>query len=197
MPTGYTQDLYYGEKEVSFPEFALKCARAFGALIYMRDEPMDAPVRENTVSSYYRERLDRAERNFADVSSWTMQRAAAEAGKSCRQARDLREQMNAEARERRARFEAMLRQVTEWLPPTSDHADLKRFMAEQLSRAIEDECYELPVPEPVTPQEYRSKRLTNAECELAYARKDLAEEKERTVKRNEWLRALRSSLENS
>ena len=38
MPTGYTLDLYNG-KDITFEEFVLKCARAFGALIDMRDEP--------------------------------------------------------------------------------------------------------------------------------------------------------------
>lgn len=37
MPTGYTSPLYEG-KEISFEQFALRCARNFGALVMMRDE---------------------------------------------------------------------------------------------------------------------------------------------------------------
>jgi len=37
MPTGYTADLNDG-KQVTFQEFTMKCARAFGALIEMRDD---------------------------------------------------------------------------------------------------------------------------------------------------------------
>ena len=43
MPTGYTYDLYDG-KDIEFPDFVMKCARAFGALIEIRDDPMDAAI---------------------------------------------------------------------------------------------------------------------------------------------------------
>ena len=52
MPTGYTLELYDG-KDITFEEFVLKCARAFGALINMRDEPRDAPIPERFEPSYY------------------------------------------------------------------------------------------------------------------------------------------------
>lgn len=39
MPTGYTDKIYRGEPQ-TFPEFAARSARAFGALISMRDEPL-------------------------------------------------------------------------------------------------------------------------------------------------------------
>lgn len=41
MPTGYTADLM--EKGMEFKPFVLQCARAFGALITMRDDSLDAP----------------------------------------------------------------------------------------------------------------------------------------------------------
>lgn len=45
MPTGYTSPLYEG-KEISFEQFALRCARNFGALVMMREEPLDTPIPE-------------------------------------------------------------------------------------------------------------------------------------------------------
>ena len=36
MPTGYTHELHEGE-EISFEKFVMSCARAFGALVLMRD----------------------------------------------------------------------------------------------------------------------------------------------------------------
>lgn len=44
MPTGYTADLM--EKGMEFKPFVLQCARAFGALITMRDDSLDAPIPE-------------------------------------------------------------------------------------------------------------------------------------------------------
>lgn len=40
MPTGYTDAIKDG---ISFNQFILSCARAFGALITMRDEPSSVP----------------------------------------------------------------------------------------------------------------------------------------------------------
>lgn len=45
MATGYTCDVSDG-KITTLRDFALRCARAFGALITMRDEPFDAPIPE-------------------------------------------------------------------------------------------------------------------------------------------------------
>ncbi len=40
MPSGYTENIYYGKK-VAFKDFALGCARAFGACVMQRDDPAD------------------------------------------------------------------------------------------------------------------------------------------------------------
>lgn len=50
MPTGYTYPVCEG-KITEFPDFALSCARAFGALISMREEPMDAPLPDEIAAS--------------------------------------------------------------------------------------------------------------------------------------------------
>src|SRR5688572_14375055 len=56
MPTGYTSTLM--EKGQSFPEFTMLCARAFGALIEMRDESLDATIPEKfEPSDYYTDRI--------------------------------------------------------------------------------------------------------------------------------------------
>lgn len=92
MPTGYTQDLADG-KDVTFEQFAMKCARAFGALIEMRDEPMDAEIpKKFTTPPYYSERLERARARVTEVNSWTQQQAAAEADKAHAEAVEYREQ---------------------------------------------------------------------------------------------------------
>ncbi len=51
MPTGYTAILM--EKGQTFQEFIMGCARAFGALIEMRDSPNDAPIPDKFEPSDY------------------------------------------------------------------------------------------------------------------------------------------------
>jgi len=52
MPTGYTYPVVEG-KITEFSDFALSCARAFGALITMRDDPHDTPIPETFEPSDY------------------------------------------------------------------------------------------------------------------------------------------------
>lgn len=54
MPTGYTHKIKDG---MTFKEYALRCARNFGALMDMRDDPMDAPIPIFTPSGYHEEKL--------------------------------------------------------------------------------------------------------------------------------------------
>ena len=42
MPTSYTEVLF--ERDQSFRDFALRCARGIGFLADMRDKPLDAPI---------------------------------------------------------------------------------------------------------------------------------------------------------
>jgi hypothetical protein len=61
MPTGYTAKLYDGDQK--FQDFAMECARAFGALIEMRDEPMNAKIPETfEPSEHHVNGLERAKK---------------------------------------------------------------------------------------------------------------------------------------
>ena len=56
MPSGYTENIYYG-KEVAFKDFALGCARAFGACVMQRDDPADEKPKIMPEESYHTEEL--------------------------------------------------------------------------------------------------------------------------------------------
>lgn len=45
MPTGYTSIIDDNEN-VTFKEYALRCARGFGALMHLRDESLDKEITE-------------------------------------------------------------------------------------------------------------------------------------------------------
>lgn len=63
MPTGYTADLTL---DTPFERFAMRCARAMGACVMMRDDPMDAPIPDKwEPDDYYRKRLEDAKAKLA------------------------------------------------------------------------------------------------------------------------------------
>ena len=86
MPTGYTLDLY-DVKDITFEEFALRCARAFGALISMRDEPIDAPIPERfEPSDYHLKELEKAKKRLKEVKKWNEETAEQEAVRAYQEA---------------------------------------------------------------------------------------------------------------
>lgn len=139
MASGYT----YGVKDgtvTSFRDFAQTCARAFGANILMRDEPLGASIREYEPNTYHRDELERAKARLYDAERMTLE----EAGHLAAAAQNKALKALAESREAWAlelvRYNQMLAAARAWEPPTPDHEGLKRFMIEQLEESIRRDC---------------------------------------------------------
>jgi hypothetical protein len=198
MPTGYTSDLYEG-KDVSFPEFAMRCARAFGALVQMRDMPPDAPIPDQFAPhSYHKEALERAQRQLEEVTSWDAKEAERGAERSHQEL--LKETLKGKVSSRalKKRYETMLEKVATWEPPTSDHERLKQYMTEQLQQSLDFDCatslyYELPAR--LTGEEYREQQIAAAQRDIEYHSEQYTGEVERAEERTEWVKQLRESLE--
>lgn len=198
MPTGYTSDLYEG-KDITVRDFILRCARGMGALIMMRDDPMDAPIRTFEPSDYHAKAIEKARARLdelADMHPDEIRRQAEDAHlkayNSWRERRDDKLVM-------RGRYEDMLNQVKAWHPPTPDHEGLRKFMIEQLTTSIEFDCSvtpsrfdEPPVREP--DGAWFTKQVEKAQHDLVYHVEEDAKERARTAERNAWVQALMESL---
>lgn len=77
MPTGYTAGVMDGTI-TEFKDYALQCARNFGALITLRDDPLspDLPVLE--VGDYYEQHVKDAERELKRLSKMSSDQAEIE-----------------------------------------------------------------------------------------------------------------------
>ena len=79
MPTGYTAWI---EEGATFEEFILGCARAFGACISMRDEPLSKQIPEQfKESSYDKEKVQEYIELLKKYESMTIEQAEIEAEK--------------------------------------------------------------------------------------------------------------------
>ena len=196
MPTGYTADLYEG-KDISFEEFVLQCARAFGALIEMRDSSMDAPIPEEFhPSDYHKTALDKARMRLSEVERWSLEDAEREQDKMHAASVKAHEEANIERANREERYAAMLEKVRNWEPPSS-HTRLKEFMIEQLEQSIDFDCrgYEQFAPKPkVSPFEYKQKEKAAAAKNVEYHATKYKKEVDRAHERTNWVRDLRDSL---
>ena len=194
MPTGYTLDLFDG-KDVTFEEFVLKCARAFGALIDMRDEPMDAPIPERLEpSDHHLKELEKAKRRLKEIRKWNEEKAEQEAERAYREALKEREEFIKKNKLIRKRYEDMLSKVQKWKPPTIEHVNLKQFMIQQLVESIEYDCFIPEMPQRLSGEEYKEQQIKKALSDIDYHEREYAEEVNRVYERNKWLLSLRESL---
>ena len=197
MPSGYTYKIHDGEP-VTFPEFVMSCARAFGALVVMRDDPADAPIPDKfTVAPWYAERVAKARDDLAKAREMTDDDAVRLAAEENESHADSIKRINGTAAAVRQRYDKMMAEVAAWQPPTEEHEDLKRFMTEQLQQSWEFDGVpytgtEQPVLDAPT---YRAQKIDQAVRELRYAEKSYDEEVDRVAKRNAWVSELRRSLE--
>ena len=199
MPTGYTAKLCNGEQ--SFKDFALQCARAFGATIAMRDDPSDNDIPERfEPSTYHKDELDKTEKHLKAIEKMTAKQLDAAAEKEYLKAKSRAENKLLKERETQQRLIAMQDSVSNWQPPTGEHQGLKDFMLEQLETTIKfdgDTSYserELQSLTKLSGEEWKQKELRAARKRIAYHTKEWGLELERTENRNLWVAELRESL---
>jgi len=195
MPTGYTAPVVDGEV-TEFKDFALRCARAFGALISMRDEPLSAPIRDEVDGDegYYKERLNEDIALLAKLEAMTLEDAAVESEKDYQTIgkwhRESIERLTAE----NDRLKAMEAKVFAWEPPTRDHQEMKNFMLEQLRISYNDTSFYSKDLVKQTPIEWLHNKITETKKEIKRYTKEAEKEAERIASRNKWIKELKESL---
>lgn len=193
MPTAYTASVVDGNV-TDFKQFALSCARAFGALIEMRDEPMDAPIPDELkADTYYEKRLAESKKRLAEIQVMTDADADALANEEYREILRTHAENLARQTEEKVRIGMMLAKVRAWSPPTEDHAGLKSFMIEQLTISMPYESTS-PPPMLLNGAAWRKQETDRLAKDIVYQSIKALKESERSIGRHEWLRQLRNSL---
>lgn len=196
MPTGYTHDVQTG-KITDFREFAMSCAKAFGACITMRDDPADKPIPDEfeADTKYYDERIADALEAVARISSMSGEDCEKEAFTDFQQNVADFEKQAKENEVERLRYKRMLADVRAWTPPTKDHQGMKSFMEKQLLESIDWDCgHKGKYPDRETGEEWRDREFSESERNLTRSTKSRDDELKRTNTRNRWVKDLRESL---
>lgn len=196
MPTGYTDCIKGG---ISVRDFILRCSRAMGALIMMREESSDAPIPDRfEPSDYHSKKLNEIEKELASIKSMSNARADSEALNEYNEKVSRNEKCIRENLELREKYTKMLTAISLWKPPTPDHKGLKEFMQKQIYGSIDFDCdtkyYENQTITKLTGQQWKEKRLKTLLKDFSYHNKENLEEIERTESRNAWIKQLKDSL---
>ena len=196
MPTGYTADVADGNI-TDFTEYALQCARNFGACIMLRDEPLSSEIPEFQPSDYNANALAEAEKTLSQFlamkESQRREVHAAEHAKNIEAA----ERGIAEKAEQRHRYEAMLAKARAFKSPSPDHDNYAKFLVSQLEESIQWDCgtsYYDELKQPIAFEAWQSKNINELQRDIEYHRNAHREEEERTASRNRWVRQLKESL---
>ena len=193
MPTGYTAAVVDG-KITEFPEFALSCARASGALIMMRDDPMDAPIPDELKPEpYSKNQLEKAKARLAELNAMTAEQVQSACENAYATAQAGYDAYEARCEEEDRRLKVMLGKVDLWEPPTANHVEMKKFMIDQLTISMRG-SYRSEPPVLLSPPEWHEAEIKQAMKDVAYHAGEHAKEIERAQGRTEWLKALRSSF---
>jgi len=198
MPTGYTAYIEDGEITKG-KDFLLKCARAFGACIDMRDDSLSVDIpAELKPSTYHKEALERAYLELEKYKTMTLEEAQnildedyINNQKSCRESIIKNSQIQ-------ERYSKVRKEIEDWTPPTSEHYNLKKFALEQIDISMNhnmEDYYKKELVKPKkTAEEYITTMIEGAADNIKYHLKNWNEEVKRTDERNKWINDLRDSL---
>lgn len=191
MPTGYTTDIYNG-KDISFRDFALTCARAFGACIMQRDDSIDEKPKIMLEESYHSKKLDELGKFKKPTKTQYCNYIKKEIAYYKESIRKDKELQTAYAKK--------IKEAQDWNPPTPDHEGLKKFMIAQLTESMQFDCgndfYEskLKVLNKMTYNDYFLQEKQEHKRSVEYHTACLEKDLDIIRQRNKWIQDLYNSL---
>jgi hypothetical protein len=199
MPSGYTDQI---SKGITFEQYALSCARAFGACAEMRDEPFDKAIpAEFKPSTYHKDEFIKSQNELMKLEKMTIKEASALA----KQDKDKSVMYNTETIKEKTKlldkYVKMLTKVEMWNSPSKDHDEFKKFMREQIKQSIEYDCntkyYEESVAKPLTGKEWLKLRIADAKKEIKYHAEEYVKAVKSAESRTKWVNLLRESIKGN
>ncbi len=194
MPTGYTAAIANG---ITFRQYAMDCAKAFGALITMRDEPANAEIPEKfEPSKYHIDKITAAENELKELRAMDDSEAEKRARLEFEQELESHQKYVNDKSELKDKYLAMLKQVKIWQPPTSEHVEYKNFMIQQIEQSIDFDCTTTYLSKPAlkSGRVWLNGKIDRALKDLEYHKEENRKEIERAEGRTAWVNALRNSL---
>lgn len=195
MPTGYTAGVADGTV-TEFKDYALMCARNFGACIMLRDEPLSSVIPEFQPSSWNEGQLEATRKEYEKWCEMIMEERLALYHREIEEKKKRNAAYRQEVAEKKERYSAMLEKAKKFNPPTAEHREYAKFIVEQLEESIQFDCSGWCHEDESLPfDEWERKRSESLVERIGYHAKKWEEEKAMTESRNNWIRRLREAIE--
>ena len=197
MPTGYTAAI---KDDISFEDFVLRCARAFGSCVHQIDSNASERPKLRTPNEYYKEKLKEAETLLETLNKMGGSNRI-EYGKSeiQKDIDDFRKNMN-DVILLKTKYENMLNSINNWTPPTPEHIELKKFMIDQITQSIKFDCNvsyyieKLDKLSKENPLDRYNMNLNRVISDIKFFEDSCNEELSKVSEANKWILDLYSSL---
>jgi hypothetical protein len=197
LKTGYIHNMI--DNNLNFKDFVFSCARAFGHLVMMRDDPMNAPIPDKFEhDTYHAKELAKAKKKYKALSAMNKDEQLAHGKKAKAWLVKMYKENLKLAEKEYKKITTMLAKVENWEVPTPEHLPLKNFMIEQLGQS-NDMTYEKEAVEQAearTEQSFYDNDLDMSKRDIEYHKEKQKQELERTNAKNDWIKALKESVEN-
>lgn len=197
MPTGYTADVADG-KITSFKEYALQCARAFGACITLRDEPLSSEIPEFEADDYYLKSLQEEKQRLAEFMAMNQEQRQELYQKQCDNNKKIAEEEIERIAKVRERYEAMLAKAKAFKPPSAKHHSFAIFLVEQLEESIRHDCnsdYYSKLQEYPKYEEWEKEYISDLEWSINYYEEAYKKNLKNVEDRNKWVKQLKEALQ--
>lgn len=199
MPTGYTAYIEDGEVSTG-KDFLTLCCRNFGVCIDMKEDSLSKPIPEKfEPDTYYKQRYENALLELEEAKSLTKETAINRIKSDRKNREDGIAKAIKKNEETKAKYLKVRNEVEKWIPPTSEHVNLKKFALEQIdmcdcdytdfyNRELEN------IRREIIPEDYIKDNIAVCEKSVQRAKSDYESEIQRTNERNMWLQSFRNSF---
>ena len=204
MPTGYTAYIKDG-KITSGKEFLKLCTRAFGIAVHLKDESLDVPTPNHfEPHPYYEKAYKDSLVSREKAYSMTLEEVKEDIISKYNDNKGRAEKILEKYKDEDKKYLKVREEVEKWIPPTSEHENLKKFCLEQIDMSLNTslyEWYEKDINKELdtsddTIKKYIDILRDNADEKLKRAYKNWQEELRRVEEKNLWMKQFLDSLEN-
>lgn len=195
MPTGYSAPILDG---ITFEEYAMNCARAFGSYISLRDEldHVQMPKEFNEKDSYSVRRLKETEEEYKEFMQMSDKEIQKVIDENYKNTIEYNKKSLAEDKKNRETYISMKNKVEAWSPPTEEHLNLKGFMLQQIDISLPEtdmsDYYIDPVK--LNIKDWKTQEKENYLKDMLHYTEKINEEKKKFESNIKWIKDLRDSL---
>ena len=191
MPSAYTA-MIEEDDGCTFEEFAWKCARAMGATILMRDEPLDTHIEDEKLADigYYEKQLDERQNRLDCFLKLSEEELINRYDEYVKEISDSNQKRLERYKTLKNRYTEMKDKITKWSPPTTNHDGFKKFMLDQVDQSW-PQIYTQTIE---AFEDWKRSTVSHLEHDISWSKLYKEEELVRQKERLQWVEDLRKSI---